>query len=76
MFFIAGTHDMYKPIPVATSGRSLYSAIRAFAFLNDITVPEAPDLRIDTSVTELADSVASVLAALSEQGLLTERGPA
>ena len=43
MFFIAGTHDMYKPIPVATSGRSLYSAIRAFAFLNDITVPEAPD---------------------------------
>jgi len=44
MFFIAGTHDMYKPIPVATSGRSLYSAIRAFAFLNDITVPEAPDL--------------------------------
>ncbi len=44
MFFIAGTHDQYKPLPVATGGRSLYGAIRAFAFLNDITVPENPDL--------------------------------
>jgi hypothetical protein len=47
MFFIAGTRDMYKPIPVATTGRSLYSAIQAFALLNDITVPEAPDLNVN-----------------------------
>lgn len=47
MFFIAGTHDMYKPLPVATSGRSLYDAIKGFALLNDITVPAAPDLNVN-----------------------------
>jgi poly(3-hydroxybutyrate) depolymerase len=42
MYAIAGNRDMYKPLPVNPTPRSFYTVIRAFALLNDITVPEAP----------------------------------
>jgi hypothetical protein len=47
MYSIAGNHDMYKPLPVADSPRSFYNIIRAYALLDDITVPDAPDLKIN-----------------------------
>jgi hypothetical protein len=47
MYFIAGTHDQYKPLPVSDTPRSFYSAIRAYAALDDITVPDAPDLKVN-----------------------------
>ena len=47
MYAIAGNHDMYKPLPVNSTPRSFYTVIRAFAQLDDITVPEAPDLAIN-----------------------------
>ncbi len=47
MYAIAGTHDMYKPLPVNPTQRSFYSVIRAFAIVNDITVPETPDLTVN-----------------------------
>ncbi len=47
VYSIAGTKDMYKPLPVNTTPRSFYGVIRAFALLNDITVPEAPDLAVN-----------------------------
>jgi poly(3-hydroxybutyrate) depolymerase len=47
MYSIAGNKDMYKPLPVNDTPRSFYSAIRAYALLNGITVPEAPDLSIN-----------------------------
>jgi poly(3-hydroxybutyrate) depolymerase len=47
MYCVAGTRDMYKPLPVNDTGRSFYSAIRAYALLDDITVPETPDLKVN-----------------------------
>jgi len=47
MYSIAGTHDMYKPLPVNATQRSFYTVIRAFAIANDITVPESPDLAVN-----------------------------
>ena len=47
MYAIAGNRDMYKPLPVNPTPRSFYNVIRAFAQLNDITVPEAPDLAVN-----------------------------
>jgi len=44
MYAIAGTKDMYKPLPVNDTPRSFYTVIRAFARLNGIAVPDAPDL--------------------------------
>jgi poly(3-hydroxybutyrate) depolymerase len=47
MYAIAGNRDMYKPLPVNQTPRSFYTIIRAFALLNDITVPEVPDLAVN-----------------------------
>jgi hypothetical protein len=47
MYAIAGTKDMYKPLPVNSTPRSFYSIIRAFALLDDIKVPETPDLAVN-----------------------------
>ncbi len=46
MYFIAGNHDMYKPLPVNDTPRSAYNIIRAYAALDDIAVPDAPDLKL------------------------------
>jgi hypothetical protein len=47
MYAIAGNRDMYKPLPVNQTPRSFYTVIRAFALLNDITVPDVPDLAVN-----------------------------
>ncbi len=47
VYSVAGNHDMYKPLPVNDTPRSFYTAIRAFALLDDITVPDAPDLKVN-----------------------------
>jgi poly(3-hydroxybutyrate) depolymerase len=47
MYAIAGTKDMYKPLPVNDTPRSFYTVIRAFAALDGIAVPDAPDLAIN-----------------------------
>jgi hypothetical protein len=47
MYAIAGNRDMYKPLPVNETPRSFYNVIRAFALLNDITVPDGPDLAVN-----------------------------
>jgi poly(3-hydroxybutyrate) depolymerase len=47
MYAIAGNHDMYKPLPVNQTPRSFYTVIRAFAMLDDITVPDVPDLAVN-----------------------------
>jgi poly(3-hydroxybutyrate) depolymerase len=47
MYAIAGNRDMYKPLPVNQTSRSFYTVIRAFAELNDIPAPEAPDLTLN-----------------------------
>jgi len=47
MYAIAGNRDMYKPLPVNDTPRSFYTVIRAFALVNDITVPSAPDLAVN-----------------------------
>jgi poly(3-hydroxybutyrate) depolymerase len=47
MYAIAGNRDMYKPLPVNQTARSFYTVIRAFALLDDINVPEVPDLAIN-----------------------------
>jgi hypothetical protein len=47
MYAIAGNRDMYKPLPVNQTPRSFYTVIRAFALLNDITVPDRPDLALN-----------------------------
>lgn len=47
IYSIAGNHDMYKPLPVNETPRSFYTVIRAFALLDDITVPDAPDLKVN-----------------------------
>jgi poly(3-hydroxybutyrate) depolymerase len=47
MYAIAGNRDMYKPLPVNQTPRSFYTVIRAFAVLNDITVPDVPDLAVN-----------------------------
>jgi len=47
MYAIAGNRDMYKPLPVNQTPRSFYTVIRAFALLDDITVPEVPDLAVN-----------------------------
>lgn len=47
MYFVAGNHDMYKPLPVNDTPRSFYMAIRAYALLDDIAVPDAPDLSVN-----------------------------
>jgi hypothetical protein len=47
MYAIAGNRDMYKPLPVNETPRSFYTVIRAFALLNDITIPKAPDLAVN-----------------------------
>lgn len=44
LYAIAGDKDVFKPLPVNDTPRSFYNVIRAFALLNDITIPEAPDL--------------------------------
>jgi len=46
-YSIAGTHDMYKPLPVSDSPRTFYNVIRAFAALDDLQVPDAPDLKVN-----------------------------
>ncbi len=46
-YSIAGTHDMYKPLPVSDSARTFYNVIRAFAALDDLQVPDAPDLKVN-----------------------------
>jgi hypothetical protein len=47
VYSIAGTHDMYKPLPVNDTTRSFYTVIRAFGLVNDVTVPDAPDLKVN-----------------------------
>jgi len=47
MYAIAGNRDMYKPLPVNQTPRSFYTVIRAFALLDDINVPEVPDLAVN-----------------------------
>jgi poly(3-hydroxybutyrate) depolymerase len=47
MYAIAGDKDMYKPLPVNSTPRSFYTVIRAFATLDDIPVPDAPDLSVN-----------------------------
>src|SRR5262249_632197 len=47
VYSIAGTKDMYKPLPVNDTPRSFYGVIRNFALVNDIAVPDAPDLTIN-----------------------------
>jgi hypothetical protein len=47
MYAIAGNKDMYKPLPVNDTPRSFYTVIRAFATVDDITVPDAPDLSVN-----------------------------
>lgn len=47
MYAIAGSKDMYKPLPVNDTPRSFYNVIRAFALLDDVTVPDAPDLTVN-----------------------------
>jgi pimeloyl-ACP methyl ester carboxylesterase len=47
MYSVAGNHDMYKPLPVNQTPRSFYTVIRAFAQLDDITVPDVPDLAVN-----------------------------
>jgi pimeloyl-ACP methyl ester carboxylesterase len=47
MYAIAGNRDVYKPLPVNLTPRSFYNVIRAFALLNDITVPDGPDLVVN-----------------------------
>jgi hypothetical protein len=47
MYAIAGNTDMYKPLPVNATPRSFYTVIRAFALINDIAVPDAPDLTVN-----------------------------
>ena len=47
MYSIAGSKDMYKPLPVNDTPRSFYNAIRSFALLNDVAVPDVPDLKIN-----------------------------
>ncbi len=46
-YSIAGNRDMYKPLPVSDSPRSFYNIIRAYALLDDIQVPDAPDLKVN-----------------------------
>ena len=47
MYAIAGNKDMYKPLPVNDTPRSFYNVIRAFAMIDDIAVPDAPDLAVN-----------------------------
>ena len=47
MYAIAGNRDMYKPLPVNQTPRSFYTVIRAFALVNDIAVPDGPDLAVN-----------------------------
>jgi poly(3-hydroxybutyrate) depolymerase len=47
IYAIAGNRDMYKPLPVNDTARSFYTVIRAFALVNGITVPDAPDLSVN-----------------------------
>jgi predicted esterase len=47
MYSVAGNRDQYKPLPVNDTARSFYSIIRAYAALDDITVPDAPDLKVN-----------------------------
>ena len=47
MYAIAGNHDMYKPLPVNQTPRSFHAVIRAFALLDDVSVPEIPDLAVN-----------------------------
>jgi dienelactone hydrolase len=46
-YSIAGTKDMYHPLPANDTPRSFYTAIRSYAMLDDITVPQAPDLSVN-----------------------------
>ena len=46
-FGLRACRDMYKPLPVNETPRSFYTVIRAFALLNDITIPKAPDLAVN-----------------------------
>lgn len=47
LYAIAGDRDMYMPQPVNDTARSFYNVIRAFALVNDISVPEMPDLALN-----------------------------
>jgi len=46
-YAIAGNKDMYSPLPVNGTPRSFYNIIRAFATIDDIPVPETPDLKVN-----------------------------
>ena len=47
MYAIAGDRDMYKPLPVNDTLRSFYTVVRAFGLVNEIAVPEMPDLALN-----------------------------
>ncbi len=79
VYSIAGTHDMYKPLPVNDTPRSFYSVIRAFAMVNDISVPDAPDLKANELFgltlegpgwSELAGTRAMIGTFSNRQGLM------
>jgi len=77
MYTIAGTADMYHPLPVKTTG--LYTAIRAYALLNDITVQPVADLTLNplfgTTLdgpgwTQLAGTPAMIGTFSNDQGVM------
>lgn len=79
MYSIAGNHDMYKPLPVNDTARSFYNVIRAYALLDDITVPDAPDLKVNelfglkldgTGWGELAGTRAMIGTLSNSQGVM------
>jgi len=79
MYAIAGNRDMYKPLPVNQTPRSFYTVIRAFALLDDITVPATPDLGVNEMFgvkldgpgwNELAGRRALVGTLSNQQGLM------
>ena len=47
MYAIAGNRDMYNPLPVNDTPRSFYNVIRAFAMIDDLAVPDKPDLSVN-----------------------------
>ena len=72
---------MYKPLPVDQSPRSFYNVIRAFALLNDISVPDAADLAANEMFgvklggpgwSELAGRRAMIGTLSNRQGVMIE----
>jgi hypothetical protein len=79
MYAIAGNRDVYKPLPVNETPRSFYNVIRAFALLNDIAVPDSPDLAVNEMFglklegpgwSELADRRAMIGTLSNRQGAM------